>query len=111
MSSNQVSKVIFQELQNKFLDFRAKNSAQSKVPLELQQDVLSAIQSGLKMCDVSKALKISANQIAGWRRRLSLKTAPKRNQEPRILNVSKDRVPAGLRVSYEDGRWELDISF
>jgi transposase-like protein len=102
-------------LKNAFAEFRVKSVPRAKIPEELRQSVVAAIDSGVSTHRITKTLRVSNSQLKSW------KKIPSANQgsmgkatQVRILDVIPSP-PAhlssnNLRVTYEAGRLVLEFS-
>lgn len=104
------------KLADQFTNFR-QQSPRTKIPKHLRRAVLDALDSGIELSLVVKALGLTGLQVARWRRQLTSKSKiiPS-NENPRVLEVvpsqpATSATAAGLRVSYEVGRLVLEFSF
>lgn len=104
--------VLLADLHGKFKTFRSTHKSRTKIPISLRQEVLLALESGISMGEITRVLTISSSQIEAWRENArKFKSPTPQSQDPRILNVTQETPPSGLRVSYEAGKWLLEISF
>ena len=94
-----------------FAAFRATCRPHGRIPEHLRQAILSAVDSGIGSALIRTELGVTSGQISVWRRRRS----PQVTERPRVLDVIPSllgtAVPSGLRVSYEAGRLQLELSF
>ena len=100
-------------LRSDFAVFRSRYGTRARVPKPLRQAVFAAIDSGLEPKEVAKALGLSRNQIAFWRRgKAPVKPVTQIDSAPRILSVSSSgpEMSSGFRVSYKSKRLSLDFT-
>ena len=100
-------------LRSDFAVFRSRYGTRARVPKHLRQAVFAAIDSGLEPREVSKALGLSRNQIAFWRRgKAPVKPAAEIDGPPRILSVNSPGAEAssGFRISYKSKRLSLEFT-
>ena len=101
-----------QGLQVKFKNFRRENGLNCKVPTDLREEVFRCLEDGVRVCDLIKTLGISSSSISSWRQHRNMdSTMVRPAPQVRVLDVTPINHPSGLKVSYEAGRWMLEISF
>lgn len=100
-------------LESKFSKFRSQFPPNSRIPMELRQEVIETIAAGISPSVVSVALNLSSDQIKAWRKHLRHQNALAKTR-PRVLDVVSamptSGMPAGLRISFEGGRLLLELS-
>ncbi len=92
------------ELWFRFMKFRHTSAAGTRIPEELRQAVVNAIDGGVPMDELGRALGITASQVAEWRRRGVGGGTESRNKaagaEVRIFKVADERMePEGASVN------------
>ena len=113
--SSETKSDLQQSLQAEFDTFRAQSLPRARIPEHLRQSIFSAISAGLKPSLVRRISGVGHSQLVSWQRCAKSKLTPVPVTKPRILNVisevASQQMPSGLRVTYEAGRLQLELSF
>ena len=104
-----------QSLESEFKSFRTENRPGARIPEHLRQLIFSALAAGLQPSLVRRICGVGHGQLVSWQRCAKSKLTPMAATRPRVLNVIPEaappRLPSGLRVTYESGRLQLEVSF
>lgn len=101
-----------EKLQQAFLRFRSTHQPRARYPESLRAAVMAALDGGAAELEVRRACKITAEQLAVWRRRRSraLASAEPAQQEARVFSVVDDAGDAeGDEMELRIGGWSVRI--
>lgn len=107
VSEEQRSVQVLEELQRKFAEFRQVHRPRERIPDQLRDAMLEAIQSGISESEVLGACRISREILGRWREvKMGIKRRVRaKGTKARVYPVVEEKLPVPLH--YANGPEEL----
>jgi len=100
-------------LAKRFTSFRQHHGRGARVPQELREAALSALEQGVAPSDLFRACGLSWGQVAAWRaRRADAPRSPAEHPDVRVFTVTDDlsaRDAHGPELELRLGRWSVCV--